>query len=130
LWFCRGPSVSWASPAFGGGLLYADQGNGGKVGSAVEPTGKGDVSKTHIKWKTDVQSPAGTSAIVVGDYLYRICNSERLRCWKISDGEEVFDEKAPKITPSSSPIATADGRIYFASPRRSYVIKAGPKFEL
>jgi hypothetical protein len=30
----------------------------------------------------------------------------------------------------SSPIATADGLVYFFGSNKSYVIKAGPKFEL
>jgi len=35
-----------------------------------------------------------------------------------------------KISPSASPIATPDGRIYFASAGTSYVVKAGPTYEL
>jgi outer membrane protein assembly factor BamB len=130
LWFCRGPSVLWASPAYGGGLLYVDEGRGNKPGHAVDPTGTGDVSKTNIKWKIDVKGAAGPSAIIVGDYLYRSGEPGVIRCWKVSDGEEVYEEKALRITPSASPFATADGRIYFASPRRTYVIKAGPKYEV
>src|SRR5205085_1506844 len=71
LWSCRGPSVSYASPAFGAGLLYADAGRGGQNGTAVDPTGTGDVSKTHVKWQTKVKGAAGTTAVIVGDYLYR-----------------------------------------------------------
>ena len=130
LWFCRKISVSTASPAFGGGLLYADSGRGGREGSAVDPTGKGDVTKTHIKWQTEVKCPAGSSPIIVGDYLYRITDGNMIGCWKVATGESVYLEPAPKITPSSSPIACPDGRIYFASPRRSYVIKAGTTFEI
>jgi outer membrane protein assembly factor BamB len=130
LWFCRTPPTSYSSPAFGGGLLYADAGRGGQKGAAVDPTGKGDVTKTNVKWEIKVTSPAGSSPIVVGAYLYRICDNGLLRCWKVDSGELVYEERLPKITPSASPIATADGRIYFASPARSYVIKAGPNFEL
>jgi outer membrane protein assembly factor BamB len=130
LWFCRGVPVSWASPAFGGGLLYVDEGHGGKAGAAVDPTGKGDVSKTHVKWKNEVKGPAGSSALVVGEYVYRIGDSGFIRCWKMSTGELVYEERAQRITPSASPIATADGRIYFASAGRTYVIQAGPKYEV
>ena len=130
LWFCRGPSVSYSSPAFGAGLLYADAGRGGKVGTAVDPTGKGDVSKTHVKWQTNVTSPAGSSPVVVGAYLYRITDNESIRCWKVDTGDLVYSERTPKITPSSSPIVCPDGRIYFAGPGKSYVIKAGPDFEV
>jgi outer membrane protein assembly factor BamB len=131
LWFCRGPAVSWASPAFGGGLLYADEGRGGgKVGTAVDPTGTGDVSKTHVKWQVKVNGAAGTSPVIAGEYLYRASDPGLVRCFKVSTGELIYEERATNITPSASPIAAADGRIYFAGPGRSYVLQAGPKFEV
>jgi outer membrane protein assembly factor BamB len=130
LWYCRGPAVSWASPAFGGGLLYVDEGRGGRTGAAIDPTGSGDVSKTHVKWQIKVNGAAGCSPIIVGDYVYRSSEPGLIRCWKLASGELVYEERAPRITPSASPIATADGRIYFASSGKSYVIKAGPTFEV
>src|SRR5262249_19278696 len=72
----------------------------------------------------------GASPVVAGEYLYRVSKPDVLRCWKVTTGELVFEERLHVITPMASPIATADGRIYFASAARSYVIKAGPKFEL
>ncbi len=53
-----------------------------------------------------------------------------LRCWEMASGELIYEERLSKVSPSTSPIATADGRIYFASSGRSYVIKAGPNFEV
>jgi hypothetical protein len=50
LWFCRGVTSSQSSPVYGAGLLYTDNGRGGNFCNAVDATGKGDVSKTHIKW--------------------------------------------------------------------------------
>ncbi|HEY7156802.1 MAG TPA: PQQ-binding-like beta-propeller repeat protein [Gemmataceae bacterium] len=129
LWSCRAPSGQ-SSPVFGGGLIYTDAGRGGKDGAAIDPTGKGDVSKTHVKWQIKVTAPAGSSGIVVGRHLYRACNNDMLRCWEMATGELVYEERLAKISPSASPIATADGRIYFASSAKSYVIKAGPTFEL
>jgi hypothetical protein len=79
-----------------------------------------------------VTTAAGSSAIVVGDLVYRGTENAQgnIICRKLADGELVYEERTPKITPSASPIACPDGRIYFASPGRSYVIKAGPKFEV
>lgn len=130
LWYCRGIPSSWASPAFGKGLLYVDEGRGGKFGNAVDASGMGDVSKTHVKWKTDVTGAAGTSSVVVGDYLYRICDQGLVRCWNLGSGEVEFEKQLKNITPSASPIVTADGRIYFASPKKTYVIKASSNYEL
>ena len=129
LWSCKAPT-SQSSPVFGAGLLYADHGRGGQAGAAVDPTGKGDVSKTHVKWQTRVEGMAGSSAIIVGDQIYRGSGQDFLRAWSLVSGELVQEEKTPRITPSASPIACPDGRIYFASPSKSYVIKAGAKFEV
>jgi outer membrane protein assembly factor BamB len=129
LWSCRAPSGQ-SSPVFGAGLVYVDHGRGGRDGAAVDPTGRGDVSKTHVKWQVKVTAPAGSSGIVVGDYLYRACDRDVLRCWKMATGELVYEERLPGVSPGASPIATPDGRIYFASPGTSYVIKAGPQFEM
>jgi outer membrane protein assembly factor BamB len=129
LWSCRAPS-GWASPVYGSGLLYLDEGRGGKTGSAVDPVGTGDLTKTNIKWTTEVKGAAGTSAIVVGDYLYRACDQGYIRCWKLTTGESEFEERVKGLSPSSSPFSTPDGRIYFASPKRTFVLKAGPSFEL
>jgi outer membrane protein assembly factor BamB len=129
LWTCKAPS-SQSSPVFGNGLLYADHGRGGDKGAAIDPVGKGDLSKTNVKWENRVKGVAGSSAIFVDGYIYRSSGDSLIRCWSMKDGEPVDEIKAPKITPSASPIATADGRIYWANPGRSYVIKANPKLEI
>src|SRR5262249_15469699 len=122
LWFCRAPS-GLSSPVFGAGLVYTDSGRGGRTGAAADPTGKGDVTKPNLKWEVDVTAPAGSSGIVVGKHLYRACNNDFLRCWEMASGKLVYEKRLLRISPSTSPIATADGRIYFASSGRSYVIK-------
>jgi outer membrane protein assembly factor BamB len=130
LWSCRAPT-SQASPVFGGGLLFADEGGGGQSGgAAVDPTGTGDVSKTHVKWQARFQPPAGSSGIVVGKHLYRACHNDILRCWEMATGKLLYEERLAGASPSASPIATPDGRIYFASSNRSYVIDAGPEFKI
>ncbi len=129
LWSCKAPT-SQSSPVFRGGLLYADSGRGGQFGVAVDPTGSGDVSKTHVKWQTRVEGMAANSAIIVAGRVYRGSGPDFIRCWSMADGELVHEEKASRLSPSASPIATPDGRIYFAGPGKSYVIKTGPKFEI
>lgn len=129
LWSCRVPT-GLSSPVFGAGLIYVDSGRGGQIGSAVDPGGKGDVTKTHVKWQTRLTAPAGSSGICVGDYLYRACNEHLLKCFKMATGELVYEESLARVSPSASPTASADGRIYFASSGKSYVIEAGPEFKL
>src|SRR6185436_11208177 len=47
LWWCAAQGDA-ASPAFDGRLVFSDSGRGGKA-VCVDPTGTGDVTKTHLR---------------------------------------------------------------------------------
>lgn len=128
LWSCsaKGDTVS---PVHGAGLVYLDSGRGGP-GVAVDPTGSGNVTKSHLKWKLGVVPEGFSSPVVVGEYLYRLHNPGVLHCWRLSTGEEVFVERLQGLQTSSSPVTTADGRIYLASAGWSYVLKASATLEI
>jgi outer membrane protein assembly factor BamB len=128
IWWCSA-SGDASSPAFAGHLVFSDSGRGGK-GVCVDATGTGDVTKTHLKW-TFPQIPEGlSSAIIVGDFIFRTHNPETLKCIRLSTGELVFNERLSGASTWASPFATPDGRIYFASAGKSYVIKAADKLEV
>lgn len=128
LWWCSAAGDA-ASPAFSSGLVFSDSGRGGKA-VAVDPTGQGDVTKTHLKW-TVAQIPEGlASAIIVGDYVYRAHNTEILKCWRAASGEALFSERLAGLSTWASPFATSAGLVYFASAGKSYVVKAGLKLEV
>ncbi len=128
LWTCaaKGDTVS---PVVAQGLVYCDSGRGGP-GVAVDPTGTGDVTKTHLKWTIPVVKEGYGSPVVSGEYLYRLCNPDLLICIRIATGEVVYSERLAGVTASSSPLATVDGRVYIASAGKSYVVKAGPTLEI
>ncbi len=131
LWWCNydkriGDTAS-AVPA--GGVVYVDSGRGGP-GVAVDPTGSGDVSKTHLKWTIPTVAEGFSSAAAAGEHLYRLTNPGVLHCWEAATGKEVYAERLEGVSTSASPVVTADGRVYLASAGKSYVVKAGPKFEL
>jgi len=129
LWWCRGAGDA-ASPAYGEGIVYFDCGRGGP-GVAVDPTGAGDVSKTHIKW-TIRQVPEGIgSPIIVGLYVYRLHVPEILRCWEAATGKLVYAKRLEGITTTwASPIADPQGHLFFANAGKSFVIQAGPEFKV
>jgi outer membrane protein assembly factor BamB len=128
LWSCAAAGFG-ASPAYGSGLLYVDSGAEGP-GLVVDPTGQGDVTRTHVKWKHAKVQAEYSSPVISGDYVYRTRRPDLLLCWKLSTGEEVFAERLEGISLLASPVATADGRVYFAGAGKSYVIQAGPKLEV
>lgn len=133
----NGKTLWWAknrgdatTPAFGGGLVYSDNGRGGS-GIAVDPTGEGDVSETKVKWKTRPIPTGFASPIIVDGLLYRIHKPGVLSCFDIKTGERVYSERLPNgVSTSASPIVTPDGRLYLASAGKSVVLATGPKFKI
>jgi outer membrane protein assembly factor BamB len=107
-----------------------DGGRGGP-GIAVDPTGTGDVTGTHRKWKL-ARVPDGSigSPVAVGEYLYRLQHPDVLHAYRLADGKELFAERMSGSSAVPSPVATADGRIYLAGGGKSFVIRSGPKPEV
>ncbi len=129
LWTCRGGGDA-ASPAFGAGIVYFDSGRGGP-GFAVDPTGSGDVSQTHVRWNVN-QVPEGIgSPIIISNYVYRLHIPGILKCWDAATGRQIYAERLEGLSSTwASPIADASGRIYFANGGKSYVIQSGPEFRV
>lgn len=128
LWWCSGSGES-ASAAFGAGIVYFDSGRGGP-GVAVDPTGTGDVSQSHVKWQVNVPGGIG-SPVIVGDHVYRLHDPGVLKCWRASDGEQIYAKRLDGLGSTwASPIVDGHGRLYFATAGRSYVLRSGPEFEV
>jgi outer membrane protein assembly factor BamB len=117
------------TPAYGSGLVYCDDGRGGP-GIAVDPTGAGDVTKTHVKWTTRPIPEGYSSPIIAGDFVYRLHNPGILRCFELATGKPLFTERLAGVNPSVSPVATSDGCLYYAGAGKSVVLKVGSSFEL
>ncbi len=128
LWWCAGQGDT-VSPVLGGGVVYLDSGRGGG-GVAVDPTGSGDVTKTHRKWSIGSVPEGFSSPIIVGEHLYRLHRPETLKCIELATGKVVYAERLAGVSTLSSPIATPDGKIYLASAGKSYVVQAGPTLNL
>jgi outer membrane protein assembly factor BamB len=128
LWTCAAAGDT-VSPVLGGGLVYLDSGRGG-TGVAVDPTGSGDVTKTNLKWKTATMPEGYGSPVVVGEHLYRLHSPGVLKCMKLATGEVVYSERLQGVSIHASPVVDPNGRIYLASAGKTYVVKAGEKFEI
>ncbi|MBP3957122.1 PQQ-like beta-propeller repeat protein [Gemmata sp. G18] len=128
LWSCAA-SGDTVSPVLGAGRVYLDSGRGG-TGVAVDPTGTGDVTKTHLKWKTGTMPEGYGSPVIVGEHLYRLHSPGVLKCLKLSNGEVLYSERLTGVSIHASPVAAPGGRIYLASAGKTFVVQAGEKFEL
>jgi hypothetical protein len=128
IWQCRGTTES-ASVAYGGGILYFDSGRG-SMGTAVDPDGKGDITKTNIKW-TIPNMPGGlASPIIIDKYLYRLCDPGVLKCFELETGKPVYSHRLEGLSTTwASPIADPEGRIFCISAGKSYIVQAGPEYK-
>ncbi len=117
------------TPAYGSGLLYADRG-GNELAVCVDPTGKGDVTQTNVKWQNKKSPGDYSSPVIAGEFIYKYHKESTVGCYKLATGELLYTAELKDVSKLASPFATADGRIYFMSTGKSYVLKAGPTLEI
>jgi len=93
---------------------------------AVQPDGRGDVTKSKIVWKLDRAIPRTPSPLLVGNELYIVTDNGIATCIDAKTGEELWRARLGG-NHSASPIY-AGGRIYFLSEEgESVVIAPGRK---
>lgn len=118
-----------ATPVYSGGLVIFSTGYGKPDLVAVRPTGRGDVSQSHVAWRVSRGAPIKPSPIVVGDRVYVVSDNGVLTQLQLADGSEVWRQRIGAEY-SASPIAAGD-KIYFLSHEGTVdVIQAGPDYEL
>lgn len=77
---------------------------------AVRYDGEGDVSSSHVVWKSDRQIPQKPSVLLVGDHLYLVNDAGIATALDAKTGKEVWRERLNGKF-AASPLY-ADGRIY------------------
>lgn len=85
-----------------------------------------------IEWYQPKASPYNTTQIVYGDYLYTVYDQGFMTCHNALTGEEVYGKRrfSPRGSFTSSPWAY-DGKVFCLNEDGlTYVIKAGPDFEI
>lgn len=111
IWKVRYPGYSNAAcPVFGNGMAYIITGFGKTELFAVRVDGRGDITDTHIAWKTAHLVPRTPSPVLVDKLLFAISDNGILMCRDALTGEEVWQQRL-KGNFAASPLY-ADGRIY------------------
>jgi outer membrane protein assembly factor BamB len=128
------PLRSVSSPVYGNGVVIATCGSGGvgKYMVAVDPTGAGDVSGTHIVWERDVSDklPYVPTPIVLGPHLYLWTDQGIVVCVDMKTGETVNQKRTGGGNFSSSPLLI-DGKLYNLSEAGEViVVSATPELEI
>ncbi len=130
------------SPFMAHGLCYIASGYIGdnhRPTFAIRPGAKGHIAPRlnyseieHIAWYQEQASSYNPTQIVYGDYLYTLYDRGFLTCHNAKTGEEVYSKRrfVPRGSFTSSPWAY-NGHLFFLSEDGlTYVVKAGPEFEI
>ena len=114
-------------PVFGHGLLFIATGFNRADLLAIRADGEGDVTDTHLAWRTTKGAPLTPSVVLVGDDLYAVSDMGVASCFDAKTGKVHWQERI-EGNYSASPLA-AEGRIYFQNETGTgTVIKASTEF--
>jgi outer membrane protein assembly factor BamB len=131
LWRCEGihryvcPSVVAHD-----GIVYVTGGD--QATFAVRLGGRGDVSKTHVLWRTQKGSNVSSPIIHEGHLYWGSTHGGIITCQEAASGKTVYQQrlKPPAGIIYASPLL-ADGKLYFPSQHSgTFVLAATPKFDL
>lgn len=125
------PLRTVASPVYGGGVVIASAGQAGmgKYMRAVDPTGTGDVTQTHIRYERLEKEHLHyvPTPIVYGEYAYLWCDRGIVCCVELASGRTIWSERIGGNY-SGSPICV-DGKLYGVSEEGEIVVlAASPEF--
>jgi outer membrane protein assembly factor BamB len=122
--FSTAPSPVWAD-----GLAYFTTGQAQTELWAVRTDGTGEVTGTHVAWRTNRHVPLTPSPLVADGLLYLLADDGAVTCLEAASGALAWEGKVPGVY-AASPVLAA-GRLYLCSQQgKTSVLKAGRAFEL
>ena len=134
LWRCGGTSYEVIpTPVVGYGMVFCSSGRAGPT-LAITPGGSGDVTRTHVAWKSSRGSPFVPSPILYGEQLYMVNDMASIvTSLEARTGRSVWQGRlgvARREGFSASPVAV-DTKVFFTNDEGdTFVLRAGRTFEL
>ena len=128
-WVIDGPTEQFvASPVYSerSGLLLITGGFPDHHILAIRPDGTGNVTRTHIAWRTTRGAAYVPSPIVEGDYFLVVADSGIAHCFAVRTGELAWTER---LGSEHASLISAEGRVYFLNDKGVMnVVQPGPRF--
>jgi outer membrane protein assembly factor BamB len=114
-------------------MLFCASGRAGPT-LAIRPGGEGDVTDTHLVWRSPRGSPFVPSPVLYRDQLYIVNDMASIvTSFSAESGDPLFQGRlgvAQREGFSASPVAY-DGKVFFTNDNgQTFVLRAGPEFEL
>jgi len=129
LWRSSGPTHEVIPTVVcGHGLIFSASGRVGPM-LALRAGGIGDISASHLVWRSSRGAPHVPSPILVGERLYQVNDMGILTCFTARSGEVLYQKRIGG-TFSASPVA-GDGKVYITSEDGDTTVLAdGPELKV
>jgi outer membrane protein assembly factor BamB len=129
-WFVNGPSIDFcASPVYNekSGLVLISSAWPQRFLLAIKPDGSGDVTESHVVWRSSEGAYYVPSPVCTDDYLFTTMTNGRVHCFEIATGKILWVEDLGRQYSSA---VIANGLVYMPNDDGVItVIKPGPTFE-
>ncbi|HBI31897.1 MAG TPA: serine/threonine protein kinase [Verrucomicrobiales bacterium] len=128
-WIIDGPTDQFvASLVYDQKYLYMTCGFPSKHMMAIDPTGSGNVTETHVIWHTRKNPSYVPSPVVVKGYYLVVSDSGTATCWKAHEGKLLWKQKLGREH-SASLVVLRDHVVFGSEKGLITVVKPGPEFE-
>ena len=127
LWIIQGPTEQFVSSmVLHDGVLLMTAGFPVHWVMAIDPSGSGDVTKTHVKWSRKNEGGYVPSPVAHGGKLFVVDDKQGFAsCWDVKTGKEFWKEKLGGATGYHASAVVAEGRVYFTNDAGvTFVVKA------
>lgn len=130
LWTVQGMQMQCIpSPAVDGELVYAVSGRRGNTLAIRLDGSRGDLTESHVVWKTPRGAPNIPSPVCYQGRYYLVDDDGLATCLDAATGSRLWQERLGGKFRAS--IIAGDGKLYFTSLEGvTTVLKAGPTFEV
>ncbi len=130
IWVIDGPTEQFvASPVYHpeSGLVFITGGFPEHHILAIRPDGFGNVTQTHIAWRTTEGAAYVPSPIIQGDYFLVVSDSGMAHCFEARTGTLAWKQR---LGEEHASLVSAEGRVYFLNDKGlMHVVKVGPQFQ-
>jgi outer membrane protein assembly factor BamB len=129
-WIIDGPTEQFvASMVYNGEYVFVTGGYPQRHILAISPNGTGNVTETHVAWRTNNGAAYVPSPIVSGNHLLVVADSGVAHCFDAKSGKRLWRERLGSGH-SPSPVL-ANGVVYCLSDQgEATVFRLGDQFEL
>jgi outer membrane protein assembly factor BamB len=129
-WIVNGPTEQFVSSmVLHDGVLLLTAGYPEHWIMAIDPSGSGNVTKTHVKWSKPKEGGYVPSPVAHAGKLFLVDDAGVASAWDVQTGKRYWQERLGKGHHASA--VAADGRVYFvADDGVTFVVKAEEEFDL